>query len=73
MRSKMNGTIEQLRPRACGANPLLAWTDERLLLEYCLRGEERVFEELVRRFETELHGYLRHYLGNAEMAEDVFQ
>jgi len=69
----MNGTIEQLRPRARGANPLLAWTDERLLLEYCSRRDERVFEELVHRFETELHGYLRHYLGNAEMAEDVFQ
>ncbi len=32
-----------------------------------------MFEELVRRYEKELYGYLRHYLGNAEMAEDVFQ
>ena len=31
------------------------------------------FEELVHRYEKELFGYLRHYLGNAEMAEDVFQ
>ena len=32
-----------------------------------------MFAELVRRYEKELFGYLRHYLGNAEMAEDVFQ
>ena len=32
-----------------------------------------MFEELVRRYEKELYGYLRHYLGDAEMAEDVFQ
>jgi RNA polymerase sigma-70 factor, ECF subfamily len=27
----------------------------------------------VRRYEKELYGYLRHYLGDAEMADDVFQ
>ena len=32
-----------------------------------------MFEELVHRYEKELYGYLRHYLGDAEMAEDVFQ
>ena len=31
------------------------------------------FEELVRRYEKELYGYLRHYLGDVQMAEDVFQ
>jgi RNA polymerase sigma-70 factor (ECF subfamily) len=69
----MNGTIEQLRVRACGPNPLVSWTDEKLLLSYRSEPDDRVFEELVHRYEKELYGYLRHYLGDAEMAEDVFQ
>ena len=69
----MNSTIEQPRVRPCSAAPLLSWSDERLLLTY--RSEQRgdVFAEIVRRYEKELYGYLRHYLGDAEMAEDVFQ
>lgn len=69
----MNGTIEQLRLRACGPNPLVSWSDEKLLLSYRHEADERVFAELVHRYEKELYGYLRHYLGDAEMAEDVFQ
>ncbi|MEN6450708.1 MAG: sigma-70 family RNA polymerase sigma factor [Thermoguttaceae bacterium] len=69
----MNGTIEQPRVRACGPNPLPAWSDEKLLLSYCSERDGKVFEELVRRYEKELYGYLRHYLGDAGMAEDVFQ
>lgn len=69
----MNGTIEQLRVRACGPNPLVAWSDEKLLLSYRSKPDGGVFEELVHRYEKELYGYLRHYLGDAEMAEDVFQ
>ena len=69
----MNGTIEQLRLRASGSNPLVSWTDEKLLLAYRFDHNTAAFEELVHRYEKELFGYLRHYLGNAEMAEDVFQ
>jgi RNA polymerase sigma-70 factor, ECF subfamily len=69
----MNGTIEQLRVRARGPNPLVSWSDEKLLLGYRSKRESGVFEELVHRYEKELYGYLRHYLGDAEMAEDVFQ
>jgi RNA polymerase sigma-70 factor, ECF subfamily len=69
----MNGTMEQLRLRACGPNPLVSWSDEQLLLSYRSEPDQQVFAELVRRYEKELYGYLRHYLGNAEMAEDVFQ
>ena len=50
-----------------------SWTDEDLLLEYRLTQERQPFEELVHRYERELFNYLRHYLGNAENAEDVFQ
>ena len=73
MRIIMNGTIEQLRLRACGPNPLVSWSDEKLLLSYRSKPDNRVFEELVHRYEKELYGYLRHYLGDAEMAADVFQ
>ncbi|MEN6405188.1 MAG: sigma-70 family RNA polymerase sigma factor [Thermoguttaceae bacterium] len=69
----MNGTIEQLQVRARGPNPLVSWTDEKLLLSYRSDRDSLVFEELVHRYEKELFGYLRHYLGDAEMAEDVFQ
>ncbi len=69
----MNGTMEQLRRRACGPNPLVSWTDEKLLLSYRSAPDDRVFEELVHRYEKELYGYLRNYMNDAETAEDVFQ
>jgi RNA polymerase sigma-70 factor (ECF subfamily) len=48
-------------------------TDEELLLEYRLRSARGAFDELVHRYERELYSYLRRYLGDATMAEDVFQ
>lgn len=52
---------------------MAAWSDEQLLLEYRNHGDRPAFEELVHRYEKELYGYLRNYLGDAELAEDVFQ
>jgi len=69
----MNGTIEHMRPTATDSELPENWTDEELLLEYRYRGDHLAFDELVQRYERELYGYLRHYMGNAEMAEDVFQ
>lgn len=47
-------------------------SDEDLLA--CLQGGElEAFGALVRRYEGELYGYLRRYLGDASLAEDVFQ
>ncbi|WP_315854199.1 RNA polymerase sigma factor [Gemmata palustris] len=47
-------------------------TDEQLLAR--LRaGERDVFGSLVRRYERELFGYLRRYLGDDDLADDVFQ
>jgi RNA polymerase sigma-70 factor (ECF subfamily) len=74
----MNGTMEPRRLSALGpnplqANPLHSWSDEELLLSYRTDRDGGAFEELVHRYERELFAYLRHYLGNAEMAEDVFQ
>jgi RNA polymerase sigma-70 factor (ECF subfamily) len=48
-------------------------TDEQLLLDYRKTGDRELYAQLVYRYERELFGYLRRYLGNAEMAEDVFQ
>jgi len=36
-------------------------------------GETRAFDVLVRRYERELYGYLRRYIGDGSLAEDVFQ
>ncbi len=48
-------------------------TDEELLLQYRLHANRRAFEELVHRYERELYSYLRRYLTDATLAEDVFQ
>jgi RNA polymerase sigma-70 factor (ECF subfamily) len=48
-------------------------TDEQLLLDYRKTGDRELYAQLVYRYERELFGYLRRYLGSAEMAEDVFQ
>jgi RNA polymerase sigma-70 factor (ECF subfamily) len=49
------------------------WTDEELLLEYRCTGIREAFEELVRRYERELYGYIYRYLGHSANADDVFQ
>jgi RNA polymerase sigma-70 factor (ECF subfamily) len=47
-------------------------SDEDLLIRFC-KGEKEAFGVLVRRYERELYGYLRRYLGDAHLADDVFQ
>lgn len=53
--------------------PLEAMTDEALLVRYREVGDRAAFDELVHRYEKELYSYLRRYLDDAAMAEDVFQ
>lgn len=48
-------------------------TDEDLLRSYRKSGDRPAFAELVRRYEGELFGYLRRYLGDSPLAEDTFQ
>jgi RNA polymerase sigma-70 factor (ECF subfamily) len=60
-------------PRPAKAEAQAAWSDEQLLVAYRETGRRELFEDLVRRYERELYSYLRRYLGDAEMAEDVFQ
>jgi RNA polymerase sigma-70 factor (ECF subfamily) len=52
--------------------PLDTCSDEELLARFC-RGQTDAFGPLVRRYERELYGYLRRYLGDSTLAEDVFQ
>jgi RNA polymerase sigma-70 factor (ECF subfamily) len=47
-------------------------SDEELLNRF-RRGQTAAFGLLVRRYERELYGYLRRYLQDASLAEDVFQ
>jgi RNA polymerase sigma-70 factor (ECF subfamily) len=47
-------------------------SDEELLIRF-RRGEAEAFASLLRRYERELYGYLRRYLDDASLAEDVFQ
>jgi RNA polymerase sigma-70 factor (ECF subfamily) len=52
---------------------LVEQSDEQLLLRYRDTHERRAFEALVHRYEKELYSYLRRYLANPVLAEDVFQ
>lgn len=52
---------------------LSAASDEELLARYVMTDDRAAFATLVHRYERELFSYLRRYLGDAEMADDVFQ
>jgi RNA polymerase sigma-70 factor (ECF subfamily) len=69
MSSAIDGRLETDAP----ARALSQQTDEELLLDYRLHQNRRAFEELVHRYERELYSYLRRYLSDATLAEDVFQ
>ena len=47
-------------------------SDEELLSQFCL-GKTEAFGVLVRRYERELYGYLQRYLGDRDLADDVYQ
>jgi RNA polymerase sigma-70 factor (ECF subfamily) len=51
---------------------LTTCSDEELLTRFC-QGKTEAFGLLVRRYERELYGYLRRYLGDPTLADDVFQ
>ena len=51
---------------------LASCSDEDLLGRFC-HGQTEAFGVLLHRYERELYGYLRRYLGDSDLAEDVFQ
>src|SRR5687767_1817792 len=50
-----------------------AVSDEQLLQSYREASDPTLFAELVSRYQRELYNYLRRFLGDATLAEDVFQ
>ena len=48
-------------------------SDEELMEFFCKTGDESFFEQLIERYEYDLYHYLRRFLGDAQLAEDVFQ
>lgn len=48
-------------------------SDEQLLQEYRRTESAQIFATLVSRYERELYNYLKRFLADAAMAEDVFQ
>jgi RNA polymerase sigma-70 factor (ECF subfamily) len=70
--SLQTATAKASRPgRLCRSS--LPGRDEKLLAAYAETGNREAFEELVRRYEREMFGYLRNFLGDAQLAEDAFQ
>lgn len=55
------------------AGDSLASVSDEELMQRLRQGQTEVFGTLVRRYERELYGYLRRYLGDESLAEDVFQ
>jgi RNA polymerase sigma-70 factor (ECF subfamily) len=52
---------------------LQQFSDEQLLQEYRVSEDSAVFTELVSRYQRELFNYLRRFLSDGALAEDVFQ
>ena len=55
------------------ATELAPSTDEALMSRYRDSAQTADYNELIRRYERELYRYLARYLGDAALAEDVFQ
>jgi RNA polymerase sigma-70 factor (ECF subfamily) len=55
------------------ADDLSQQTDEEILTRYRDEGRTEDFNALVHRYERELYRYLARYLGDAALADDVFQ
>jgi RNA polymerase sigma-70 factor (ECF subfamily) len=54
------------------SSPYADCSDEELLALF-RQGTHEAFGALVRRYEGEMYGYLRRYLGDRDLADDVFQ
>jgi RNA polymerase sigma-70 factor (ECF subfamily) len=59
--------------RSGAADDLAPATDEELMTRYRDQGRTDDFNELVHRYEQELFRYLARYVGDANLAQDVFQ
>ena len=73
VRSVRKRNMEEKTTGTAQLGDLSQMTDEQLLLEYRATGAEDLFAQLVSRYERELFNYLQRYLGDAALADDVFQ
>jgi RNA polymerase sigma-70 factor, ECF subfamily len=69
----MTGYTKEVMNKTKATSRLAKLTDEELLAKYQSAEDASVFAELVSRYERELYNYLRRYLGDGVLAEDVFQ
>jgi RNA polymerase sigma-70 factor (ECF subfamily) len=67
-----NADVALYRYKVAVPDALDSCTDEDLLA-YFRKGQSEAFGVLLGRYERELYGYLRRYLGDGNLAEDVFQ
>jgi RNA polymerase sigma-70 factor (ECF subfamily) len=71
--SELDRPGRRIRKKNVPSRTDLTTCSDEELLERFRGGESDAFGALVRRYERELYGYLRRYVGDATMAEDVFQ
>jgi RNA polymerase sigma-70 factor (ECF subfamily) len=72
MNPSSTSTVSTGRDAVARSSPYSDCPDEELLTLF-RQGTQEAFGALVRRYEGELYGYLRRYLADRELAEDVFQ
>lgn len=70
-KEELNRTNSTLSAQGLSDSPVAS--DEQLLQSYREASDPTVFAELVSRYQRELYNYLRRFLGDATLAEDVFQ
>jgi len=70
-KEELNGANSTLSAQGLIDPP--AVSDEQLLQSYREASDPALFAELVSRYQRELYNYLRRFLGDATLAEDVFQ
>jgi RNA polymerase sigma-70 factor (ECF subfamily) len=69
----LRDVISKTKPGETGGVAGAEPTDEDLIGRVRLADDADAFESLMHRYEHEIFGFLRRYLGNVEMAEDVCQ
>jgi RNA polymerase sigma-70 factor, ECF subfamily len=68
----ITSTVRLCRDAVARSSPYNDCSDEELL-DLFQKGTSEAFGALVRRYEGELYGYLRRYLNDGDLADDVFQ
>jgi RNA polymerase sigma-70 factor (ECF subfamily) len=66
--------LTEIHKDVSSSNPIeSSLSDEMLFARFRETGDRELFGLLVKRYEREVFGYLKRYLGDQQLAEDVFQ